>query len=220
MNTEQEKREPAAMPSADEPAVSWVDSSQPAAIERGREVVVLYGIDPGSRQGRSLLGLLAAMAIPVRLVAPDQLNQTVAFCAAIPDAQAATLPGSGTAPDVQMMLMRDLGDGQINDLLRQIRESEAGPIRLKAVVTAHNQSWTLIDLIRELEEEHAMMGAYTRLRQSMQLAESWLAAADDEAEASAALRDLLSQATALVSGTEPPPVDSMLAIDRAIRERL
>lgn len=220
MNSQQDNQPSATNEPTGGAMIRWVDAAEPGAIASGRAVVVLYGIDPDSRQGQSLLGLLQVMDIPVRLVAPDQLGQTVAYCAAVSGAQPSAQPNTQTAPDVQMMLMRDLKDEQINDLLKQIRESEAGPIRLKAVVTEHNRAWTLLDLIRELEEEHAMMAVYTRLRQSMQLAGSWLGTEDLDAQTAADLRGLLSQATDLISGSEPPPIEAMEAMDREIRNRL
>lgn len=48
-------------------------------------------------------------------------------------------------------------DGRsLDPILKKLREKEA-TVKLKAIVTAHNQSWNVGELIKELRREHIYM---------------------------------------------------------------
>ena len=53
-------------------------------------------------------------------------------------------------------------DGRsLDPILKKLREKEA-TVKLKAIVTAHNQSWNVGELIKELRREHIYMNGGDR----------------------------------------------------------
>lgn len=58
--------------------------------------------------------------------------------------------------DKQCLLFSMCDSRTLNRFLSQMRENDCS-VELKAMVTATNQSWTLLKLITQLEEEHFQM---------------------------------------------------------------
>lgn len=57
----------------------------------------------------------------------------------------------------EMLLMSGLKDGQIDLLLNAWRQNGQSPVRLKAVVTPVNFTWTAMQLCHELKSEDAAL---------------------------------------------------------------
>lgn len=53
-----------------------------------------------------------------------------------------------------MLVMAGLDGGQVDGVLRALKQSGAGSIPLKAVLTDTNKFWTSLMLYEELEKEH------------------------------------------------------------------
>lgn len=62
-------------------------------------------------------------------------------------------PMDGAPFDAEMVIFHQLTEPQLDALLADIRR--AGGVRLKAVVTPTNASWSVSALYQELEAEHA-----------------------------------------------------------------
>lgn len=119
--------------------------------------------------------------------------------------------------------MKDLSDTRIDRLLKDFRENGISRIDLKAVVTPHNQKWTLLDLISELRQEHAVMGRFNQLYQSVQMADRLLAGESTNdsgatpvvaglSPASQKLAAAVRESRALLSTKELPEMDQIDAI--------
>lgn len=59
--------------------------------------------------------------------------------------------------DSEAMIISGAEQATIDNILSKLRESN-NTVKLKCIVTAHNQSWTLGKLISELEAERAKLG--------------------------------------------------------------
>lgn len=97
--------------------------------------------------------LLEGLGIPLRVVSPRQLGQTVGFLAGLPDCpeRPAEAVKSFAEP---VMVFCGFSQERLDQVLNVLRVS-GGPAALKAVLTPTNQNWTLARLVRELQSERA-----------------------------------------------------------------
>jgi len=135
-----------------------------------RALVLYYGLG-SPQQEFTLRQLLTGFGIRWKRVDARDLTQTVGSLVGL------TSPASGPAPDPpappaeSIIVMHQLTDDQINTLLGQIRQSGLR-IGLKAVVTEHNRSWTMLDLAAELRRENTFMQRFMALRSLVKKGES------------------------------------------------
>lgn len=73
----------------------------------------------------------------------------------LPAAQIGNRPG--TVPG-QMLVMSAFTGGTLEEFLNGFASAGVPPIPLKAVVTAHNLTWTGVELYAELDKEHRAVG--------------------------------------------------------------
>ncbi|MCI8442613.1 MAG: DUF3783 domain-containing protein [Provencibacterium sp.] len=106
---------------------------------------------------------LESLSIPVRRLDGSCLDEKLGVLASpsfVPS------EGSGT---VQEEILRDalifcfLTRARLNEALDALKRAGAESGALKAVLTEHNQNWSLRTLIGELEKEDALMSAYQQL---------------------------------------------------------
>lgn len=116
--------------------------------------VLLYGLPKETPAGSAAREILAALGIAVTEVAPYQLLQPVGVLAGC-GGEAAQLY-FGRAPHHPVLVMADFSSAQLDGLLAALRRAGV-VIPLKAVLTEHNRSWSLLALIEELQREHAAM---------------------------------------------------------------
>lgn len=132
------------------------------------ELVLLYQLDPATEKGLRAREILSKLNIRVKTVQAEMLSHTIGHLAGLPGHKPAEQPYTGEAIPDEVMLMKDLSDSRIDRILKDFREGGVSRIALKAVVTPHNQGWTLLDLISELRSEHQIMERYSLLNQAVQ----------------------------------------------------
>lgn len=126
------------------------------------ELVLLYGLEETQERGRALRQLLAGLKVPVKTVTADMLGQTVGWCAQFPgfarkeDAGAAQKPEAGEA-----MVLSGMTRKRLDQLLLAMRDKGIN-VPLKAMVTAHNMSWTFGELLTELQRERDAIRAQAK----------------------------------------------------------
>ena len=100
---------------------------------------------------RALRLSFAAMSLGVRvkIVAPDQEDQTLAALCGL-EQPAAKAPKAQV--DGEMLVFAFMEDQLLERLLPALR-SDMAPVRLKAVLTPDNRGWTCGQLYRELKGE-------------------------------------------------------------------
>lgn len=140
------------------------------------ELVLLYQLDATSEKGMKIREVLSRLNIRAKTISQTMLSQTIGHLAGLPGHLANPAAYDGEPVSDEVLLMKDLSDARIDRLLKDFRDNGIGRIDLKAVVTAHNQKWTVLDLITELRQEHAVMGRFNQLYQSVQLADLLLGA--------------------------------------------
>ncbi|MDD2458715.1 MAG: DUF3783 domain-containing protein [Eubacteriales bacterium] len=187
------------------------------------ELVLLYQLDATSEKGLKIREILSRLNIRAKTVSHAMLSQTIGHLADLPGHAPHPSEYNGEPIPDEVLLMKDLSDTRIDRLLKDFRENGVSRIDLKAVVTPHNQKWTLLDLITELRQEHAVMGRFNQLHQSVQMADRLLAGdtASDSAgapvvavltPASQNLSAAVREARALLSTRELPEMDQIDAI--------
>lgn len=139
------------------------------------ELVLLYQIEAGSEKGLKVREILSRLNIRVKTIHPTLLHQKIGHLAGLPGHSEVDLLYEGDLVPDEVMLMKDLSDSRIDRILKEFRENGVSRIALKAVVTAHNQNWPLIDLISELKSEHQIMERYTLLARAAQQGDQLLA---------------------------------------------
>lgn len=125
------------------------DPQQPTAL--------LYGLPAETRAGDAARAILQQLGVAAKEVTAQQLLQPVGALAGLWQAPAAPL-FFGKAPDGPVLVAAGFMPEQLDLLLAALRGQRIS-IPLKAVLTPHNQSWSLLALIEELQREHAAMHA-------------------------------------------------------------
>jgi hypothetical protein len=195
------------------------------------ELVLLYQLDATSEKGLKIREILSRHNIRAKTISHAMLNQTIGHLAELPGHASHPSQYDGEPIPDEVLLMKDLSDTRIDRLLKDFRENGVSRIDLKAVVTPHNQKWTLLDLISELRQEHAVMERFNQLHQSVQMADRLLAgdtpsdfaAASEVAILTPASQNLsaaVRESRALLSTRELPAMEEIDAILARLKSAL
>ena len=115
-------------------------------------MILCLGMDEGKMMRLSFLA--SSLGIAFKTPPADGAGWTLGMlCGLDPAAgraEMAAIPG-------EMLVMANLTDGQMDRLLRTLRESGCS-VPLKAVLTPYNRFWTPRQLYRELMKEAASFG--------------------------------------------------------------
>ncbi|MDD2534168.1 MAG: DUF3783 domain-containing protein [Eubacteriales bacterium] len=186
------------------------------------ELVLLYQIDPRSEKGLLVREILSRLNIRVKSIDPSMLHQTIGHLAGLPGHTEIDLIYNGDHIPDEVMLMKDLSDSRIDRILTEFREKGVSRIALKAVVTAHNQKWPLLDLITELRSEHQIMERYSLLNRAVQQSDKLLTDGGQQNAMSIALSATgqaltaaIATARAILKAKEAP---EMSIIDAALNQ--
>lgn len=175
---------------------------------RVQEAAFVYGVDPESKKAAALKAEFENMGIPFAFLSAECWDKTVGFCVGASGAQE-----FGQAPvprqEREVFLMKEFSAARREQVLADFREGRLPKIELKAIVTPHNQTWTLGELITELGKEHACMQAYQELRRLA-------AKAQTAGEPAASLTQPLERAQELLRSKTPQPEE----VYRAAAEKL
>lgn len=118
--------------------------------QAARPLALLYGLPESTETGRGVRAALEEQGFSSKEIAPEQLLQPVGALAGL-GGKAAPLY-SGEAPDAQLLLMSNFTSPQLNAVLDALREAGVH-VPLKAVVTKHNKTWSVLALLEELQRE-------------------------------------------------------------------
>ncbi len=180
-----------------------------------REKVLLYHLEAGSEKGSRIRRLLKELRIEAVELNETALGQTLGFLAGFPGYSLSEATAAEPVPEQELMAFCGFSDSRLNAFLRAYREALIPPVALKAVVTPHNREWRLIDLFRELQQEHAFFQKYQELQQlAEQAAEKLQSASEERAEM---LEALIEKARAFRLSEEPDP-DELDRLVLALRE--
>lgn len=124
----------------------------------GKKELVLYYTPEKSEADRLIKSVMIRLGIRIRNIGPEQTGEKVGVLAGLTEAQS----GEKTEeePPVileKMLVFCGLGRQKLEEVLFQLRRAGAPPVPMKAMMTEHNQGWSLYELYRELLEEHEKM---------------------------------------------------------------
>ncbi len=117
-----------------------------ARIITAQPLALLYRLE----ENTVLTMVLANLNIQVKTIAPHDLSQSVGFLAGMGGVQNA--PFDGTVLETPLMLMANFSENLLDTTLAALRE-QGVKTGFKAVVTPHNQAWTVEALLAELQRE-------------------------------------------------------------------
>ena len=120
------------------------------------------GLTPESKESRRAESRsFGNLGMPFAFLSAECWDKTVGFCVGASGAQEC----SGQAPvprqEREVFLMKEFSAARREQVLAGFREGRLPKIELKAIVTPHNQTWTLGELITELGKS---MPACRRIR--------------------------------------------------------
>ena len=171
-----------------------------------QEIALLYNLGKGTPRGRRVQAVLADLGIPCRELGPDDLHQSIGYCAGLAGYPEAPAPAAPPAPvREEALLLGGLTKERLDHLLADLRDGELS-IQLKAVITPYNREWTLAKLFAELQEEHRF---FLRMQTLQQLTEQ----AEAAGAATAGLRAAAREGRRLLAAEKAP---EPLALQAAI----
>lgn len=124
----------------------------------GKKELVLYYTPEKSEADRLIKSVMIRLGIRIRNIGPEQTGEKVGVLAGLAEAQDSER--TEEEPPViseKMLVFCGLGRQKLEEVLFQLRRAGAPPAPMKAMMTEHNQGWSLYELYRELLEEHEKM---------------------------------------------------------------
>ena len=118
-------------------------------------MVLCYNLQP-EKLGR-LRVLALRLGIGVRVVEPEKFGLPVGALAGVLDAPE-TVEEAEPFSD-EMLVMAHFRPGMLDAFLNGFRQSRIPPVKLKAMLTETNASWSAARLHREIRAEHEQMEA-------------------------------------------------------------
>ncbi|MGN0318387.1 MAG: DUF3783 domain-containing protein [Lachnospira sp.] len=118
--------------------------------------MILYNIDENMllvQKERIFLEICQTLNISTRQLKPDDLDKAVGALAGIPNIKPIkSITASKNYVMPEILIFSGLKDKELDDFLEMYKSRGLSEISLKAVATPHNISWSLYQLICELEE--------------------------------------------------------------------
>ena len=126
-----------------------------------KKVVLVYGLK--ELEG-AVCQLIEACHVTPRVVAPEELDETIGYLCGLPGAAAGHGTKEGPAVNQAILIFSQLTRKELDNILDGLRQAGLGGDALKAMVTETNARWTLRALSKELQEEKRTMTALIDLR--------------------------------------------------------
>ena len=121
-----------------------------------RETVLLFNIKDKKR-ARELQMICMSLRIRVRLVKKEEYFQPVGVLAGMKEASETDRIYDGGELTDEMMVFAGVTGSHLDQILFMMRKKGMKRIDYKAVLTDTNCQWTVPELFKELEKEHAAM---------------------------------------------------------------
>lgn len=112
--------------------------------------VLCYNIT--GKKGAELRALCAAQGVRAGTVSPEDQGKTIGALLGLPLPAAQVGNRAGTVPG-EMLVLSGFTAAALDAFLDGLAAAGVGPIPLKAVVTAHNITWTGVELYAQLCRE-------------------------------------------------------------------
>lgn len=123
-----------------------------ARIKKTKEMVLCY--HKGNEQ---LLCLLEKLHVPCQIISDSDLEKTISIC--LQEREGEQTKSQVEIPE-PFLLFSGISQKRFDEILNLLHPDF--PKLMKAVVTQHNQNWTVVQLYRELCRERKNFGVHQR----------------------------------------------------------
>ena len=164
--------------------------------------VLLYNLDADGTRGTHIRAILASLGVEAQTVTPDDLGQTIGHLAGLPGFEASEDDVDDEAPSIEFMVMCGFSESLLDAFLDAM-QAEGIRVDHKAIVTEHNRSLTLLDLMGDIHGEHAVFQALLALDKVIKAAEDLDEQDYGTSELWAPFQEALAAANAVLSSYEP-----------------
>ena len=135
-----------------------VRAAKERAAKRSAPRVIVYGVEKESERGALLWRVVRELNFDLREVRVEQLSDPVGSLAGLVGHHPALAPFDGEAPEGEFLLLCNLNKHQLDDFLMALKIVGVS-IPHKAVLTKESRSWSFIELMTQVAQEHEQLAA-------------------------------------------------------------
>ena len=119
-----------------------------------QKIILAYNFTPERLQALKLICMM--LRTQLRAVAREELLQ-VGYLAGLSEVASVSEAYSGDEGQEEMLLMCGFSRQDLDRLLAAIKKGKLRQVALKAMLTSTNCTWSGLQLLQELSQEHAYM---------------------------------------------------------------
>lgn len=120
-----------------------------------QKIILAYNFTPERLQALKLICMM--LRTQLRAVARKELLQPVGYLAGLPEVASVSEVYSGDEGQEEMLLMCGFSRQDLDRLLAAVKKGKLRQVALKAMLTHTNCTWSGLQLLQELSQEHAYM---------------------------------------------------------------
>ena len=120
-----------------------------------QKIILAYNFTPERLQALKLICMM--LRTQLRAVKREELLQPVGYLAGLPEVASVEELYSGDEGQEEMLLMCGFSRQDLDRLLAAIKKGKLRQVALKAMLTPTNCTWSGLQLLQELSQEHAYM---------------------------------------------------------------
>lgn len=120
-----------------------------------QKIILAYNFTPERLQALKLICMM--LRTQLRAVARKELLQPVGYLAGLPEVASVEELYSGDEGQEEMLLMCGFSRQDLDRLLAAVKKGKLRQVALKAMLTPANCTWSGLQLLQELSQEHAYM---------------------------------------------------------------
>ena len=121
-----------------------------------REVVLLVNFQD-KKQLREIQMMLLTVKLRMRLVSREQYLQTLGYLAGVKGMEAGQETYEDEELGREMMVFAGVTEEHLNQMLFLMKKGGVKPVDYKAVLTDTNKDWNILQLYKEISQEHEAM---------------------------------------------------------------
>ncbi|GAA6490935.1 MAG TPA: DUF3783 domain-containing protein [Candidatus Bariatricus faecipullorum] len=121
-----------------------------------REVVLLVNFQD-KKQLREIQMMLLTVKLRMRMVSREEYLQTLGYLAGVKGMEAGQETYEGEELGREMMVFAGVTEEHLNQMLFLMKKGGVKPVDYKAVLTDTNKDWNILQLYKEISQEHEAM---------------------------------------------------------------
>lgn len=120
-----------------------------------QKIILAYNFTPERLQALKLICMM--LRTQLRAVKREELLQPVGYLAGLPEVASVEELYSGDDGQEEMLLMCGFSRQDLDRLLAAVKKGKLRQVALKVMLTPTNCTWSGLQLLQELSQEHAYM---------------------------------------------------------------